>query len=128
MDLTPNELQIMSVLWKLNNPLTGSEILKHSVNKTWKDTSLHTLLKSLLAKKAIAEHGFHKDGKAISRTFIAKLSSEDYYTNFFTSYPTEEIPQLFSMLMRRDDINTETIERMEEIIQKLRKELESLDK
>ena len=128
MELTPNELQMMSVFWKSKTPLTGAEILKRSVNKTWKDTSLHTILKSLLAKEAIAEHGFVKDGKAISRTFVAVLTCEGYFSRFFDDCPTDEIPLLFSSLMKREDIDTETIEKMEEVIRMLRKELEKRDK
>ena len=57
MDLTQNELQFMKVLWSADEPLTSTGILKRSVDKGWKDASLHTILNKLLEKGAIAEYG-----------------------------------------------------------------------
>jgi BlaI family penicillinase repressor len=116
MDLTKNELQFMAVLWDTDAPLTGTEILKRSVDKSWKDTSLHTILNNLLEKGAIAEHGFLKDGKAISRTFTPTLSRKEYYENFFSGHMTKDIPTIFSALMNRADIDDETINTLERII------------
>ena len=128
MDLTPNEMQFMNVFWRIDAPLTAAEILKQSVNRTWKDTSLHTILKNLLEKKVITEHGFVKDGKVISRTFVAVLTCEDYYAGVFADYPVKEIPHLFSALIRREDFGTDTIEKLEEMIRKRREEIQRHDK
>ena len=51
--LTKSEREIMNVLWDTREALTSSEIIKYSVNKTWKDTSVHLLLKTLLDKNII---------------------------------------------------------------------------
>ena len=117
MDLTKNELQIMTVLWCADAPLTSAEILKLSVDKTWKDASLHTILKKLLDKGAIAEHGFVKDGKIISRTFIPAITREGYYTAFFAGHMVNDVPMLFSALVNRADIDDETINKLAAIIQ-----------
>ena len=65
MELTLNESRFMTVLWRADAPLTGSEILKRSVGKNWKDASSRAILNKLLEKGAITVHGFVKDGKAI---------------------------------------------------------------
>ncbi len=57
MEFTANELQLLTVLWNAFEPLTCSEIFMRSLNKTWKDTSLHTILNRLLQKDAIKEVG-----------------------------------------------------------------------
>ena len=43
--LTKKELEMMNVLWQSETALTASEILKASTNRTWKDKSLHILIK-----------------------------------------------------------------------------------
>ena len=54
-ELTRSELEIMNVIWAAGRPLTRGEILELSVDKTWKENSVHILLNRLLAKGAIAE-------------------------------------------------------------------------
>ena len=122
MELTINELQFMTVLWCADAPLASSDILKRSVDKTWKDASLHTILNKLIEKGAIKEHGFIKDGKAISRTFVPVLSCEEYYKSFFAGHMTKDIPMIPSALMNRSDLDAETIDKMESIIRDRRAE------
>lgn len=122
MELTINELQFMTVLWCADAPLASSDILKRSVDKTWKDASLHTILNKLIEKGAIKEHGFIKDGKAISRTFVPVLSCEEYYKSFFAGHMTKDIPMILSALMNRSDLDAETIDKMESIIRDRRAE------
>lgn len=50
MELTKNEIEIMEVLWSEQRPLTRTEIVNLSVDKSWKDSSIHILLNSLLKK------------------------------------------------------------------------------
>ena len=122
MELSLNELQFMTVLWCADAPLTSTEILKRSVDRAWKDTSLHTILNNLLEKGAVAEHGFIKDGKSISRTFIAALSCEKYYQEFFSKYPIKIITTIVSVLMSRPDIDAETMVSIEKTIRDKREE------
>ena len=124
MDLTKNELQFMNVLWNANIPMTGTEILKQSVDKTWKDASLHTILNKLLEKGAVIEHGFVKDGKAISRTFVPALSCKEYYETVFAGHAAKDIPVILSALMSRADIDDETISILERMIQERKAETE----
>jgi len=122
MDLTKNEVQFMTVLWDADEPLTGAEILKRSVGKTWKDASLHTILNKLLEKGAIKEHGFLKDGKAISRTFVPALSRKEYYDKLFAGHAAKEIPDIFSSLMNRKDIDDEVLNILERMIKERKTE------
>ena len=124
MELTRNELQFMTVLWHSDTPLTSAEILGRSVDRTWKDASLHIILNRLIEKGAVAEHGFVKDGKVIARTFVPALSRECYYESVFAGYPSEDIPMLFSALLRRVDFNVSTIEKLEDMIRERRVKLE----
>jgi len=114
----------MTVIWCADTPLTSTEILKRSGEKTWSDNSLHTILNKLLLKGAIKEHGFIKDGNIIARTFVPVLSCEDYYEKFFEAYPSTCIPMIFSAIMRRTDFDTETLNKMESIIREKRTEMD----
>lgn len=58
--LTKSEREIMDVLWEKREALTSSEIIKSSINKSWKDTSIHLLLRVLLKKNIIEVAGFKK--------------------------------------------------------------------
>jgi len=116
MELTKNELQIMTVMWQAAKPLTGTEIRKRSVGKTWKDSSIHIILNKLLDKGAIEEYGFVKDGKSIARTFTPSISREDYYGECIAGYADEDVPILLSALLRRTDLDSEAISKLKDII------------
>lgn len=77
--LTKSEREIMNVLWDTREALTSSEIIKYSVNKSWKDTSVHLLLKTLLDKNIIEVAGLKKTTRNYARTFRATMSQYDYF-------------------------------------------------
>ena len=119
MDLTKNELQFIGVLWRSQSPMTAPEILNSPTERAWADRSLHVILNNLLEKGAIAEHGFVKEGRTISRTFVPVLSREEYYTSMLAECESEELLTLFSAVMRRrSDIGDEAVDELESIIQR----------
>ena len=76
--LTKSEHEIMSLLWHVDKPLTDSEIIELSSDRTWKDSYIHLLINSLLEKGMIRAEGFAKTTKNYARTFIAAVSQEEY--------------------------------------------------
>ena len=66
--LTKSEREIMDVLWKQGEALTSSEIIEFSTNRSWSNTSIHLLLKSLLDKSVIEVDGFKRTTKNYART------------------------------------------------------------
>lgn len=119
MELTKNELQFMTVLWQSENPITAPEILERATERKWKDRSLHVILNNLLDKDAIAEHGFVKEGRTISRTFIPKISREEYYKTVLSDCESKELVGLISAIMRdRNDFEDDTVNELEKIFQK----------
>lgn len=76
--LTKSEHEIMSLLWHVDKPLTASEIIELSSDRTWKDSYIHLLINSLLEKGMIRAEGFAKTTKNYARTFIAAVSQEEY--------------------------------------------------
>lgn len=76
--LTKSEREIMALLWHVDKPLTASEIIEQSTDKTWKDSYIHLLINSLLEKEMIRADGFAKTTKNYARTFVAAVSEEEY--------------------------------------------------
>ena len=76
--LTKSEREIMDVLWKQGEALTSSEIIEVSTNRSWGNTSIHLLLKSLLDKSVIEVDGFKRIAKNYARTFVPVETREQF--------------------------------------------------
>ena len=119
MELTKSEMQIMDVLWESEVPLSRSDLLERSQEKSWKDSSVHILLNGLLQKAAIREAGFVKRSKTYGRTFAPTLTREEYFaTTIFSHAHKPEIVGLFAALLRRKEITMEQLTQIEELLRK----------
>ena len=117
MELTKSELEIMDVLWAANTPLSRSDLLERSQEKSWKDSSVHILLNGLLQKDAIREAGFVKRSKTYGRTFLPNLSREEYFaTTIFSHRHKPQIQGLFAALLERPEITKEDLEYLESLL------------
>lgn len=113
MELTKSELEIMDVLWESEGPLSRSDLLERSAEKTWKDSSVHILLNGLLQKKAIREAGFVKRSKTYGRTFLPTLTREEYYaTTIFSHRHKPQIVGLFAALLQKPEITSGELEQI----------------
>lgn len=118
MELTKSEMQIMDVLWAADEPLSRSDLLERSQEKTWKDSSVHILLNGLLAKNAIREAGFVKRSKTYGRTFVPALTREEYFAETIFSHTHKPcFVGLIQALLKRKDITREDLESIEKLIQ-----------
>lgn len=125
MVLTKSELEIMNVMWRVSAPMTRNDIIAQSTDKTWKDSSIHILLNSLLSKEAIKEVGFTRSGKNYARLFGVNISLEDYYAeSVFSAGGKESLPMLFSALIRSDHLTSELIDELEDMLEKKKAELD----
>lgn len=119
MELTRSEMEIMDVLWASDVPLSRSDLLERSEEKTWKDSSVHILLNGLLQKDAIREAGMVKRSKTYGRTFSPTMTREEYFAaTIFSHRHKPEIVGLFEALLRREDISNAELEAMEKLIEK----------
>ena len=117
MELTKSEMQIMDVLWASDIPLSRSDLLEQSEQKSWKDSSVHILLNGLLQKGAIREAGFVKRSKTYGRTFSPTLTREEYFATTIYSHPHKpKIVELFAALLKREDITSQQLEQMEVLL------------
>lgn len=118
MKLTKNELEVMEVLWNAGKPLTGMEIIRLSGDeKSWKDSSVHILINSLLKKEAIKADGFVKTGKGYGRTFLPTESGEDYYAEYLAEIAGRtSIKKVLAALFASQKVSGETISELEELL------------
>lgn len=119
MELTRSEMEIMDVLWESNTPMSRADLLTHSQEKSWKDSSVHILLNGLLQKGAIREAGFVKRSKTYGRTFAPTLSREEYFaTTIFSHRHKPQITGLIAALLQRQDITPEQLEQIRCLVEK----------
>ena len=117
MELTKSEMQIMDVLWGSDAPLSRSDLLERSEEKTWKDSSVHILLNGLLQKGAIQEAGLVKRSKTYGRVFSPTLTREEYFANtIFCHRHKPRIVELFDQLLRREEITEDDLVRIQELL------------
>lgn len=124
--LTKNELEILELMWKQNKPLTRTEIINHSPERSWKASSIHILLNKLLEKEAIIVDGFTKTGKNYGRTFSPSLSQEEYqkmllkqqYKNFNLS-----LGAFISTLIEEEELDDSTLEELQDLLNKRREKI-----
>ena len=106
MELTKSELEIMDVLWEVDGPLCRSDLLEFSVEKSWKDSSVHILLNGLLQKNAIREAGLVKR----SKTFEPTLTREEYFAaTIFCHRYKPDLVGLVEALLNRPDMSKDTL-------------------
>ena len=118
MELTKSEMEIMDVLWGADVPLSRSDLLAHSQEKSWKDSSVHILLNGLLQKGAIQEAGLVKRSKTFGRVFVPTMTREEYFAQtIFGHRHQPDLIGLFTALLQQRDPSPEQLEAMKALIE-----------
>ena len=121
MELTKSEMEIMDVLWNEDKPLSRSDLLERSEEKTWKDSSVHILLNGLLQKGAIQEAGLVKRSKTYGRVFSPTWTRDEYFAEtIFSHRHKPNIVGLFEALLRREDITQEDLRQIAALVEQKR--------
>ena len=120
MELTRSELEIMDVLWAAEQPLSRSDLLENSQDKSWKDSSVHILLNGMLQKGVIREAGFVKRSMTYGRTFEPTLTREQYYAATVLSRKHKpSVVGLIDALLRKETITEEELQQIKQIVNEL---------
>ena len=123
--LTKSELEIMELMWKEDKPLTSTEIIELSTDRSWKKSYVHLLINSLLEKEMIEVAGFVKTTENYARTFKVRVSKEEYSINQFTtmqSFDENDIPKIVSALIEKID-NVDVLNKLSKIVRDRKVEL-----
>ena len=95
--MTKSEKQVMDLLWSTDKPLSCSEIVELSGDKTWKDSYVHSLIKSLMKKGIVKIESFELISRSYARKFAPKVTKEEYYLNeYLQESPENKMPALFA--------------------------------
>ncbi|MBQ7218192.1 MAG: helix-turn-helix domain-containing protein, partial [Ruminococcus sp.] len=76
--MTKSERQVMELLWSSDRPLSCSDIVELSEDKTWKDSYVHSLIKSLMKKGIVEIASFELVSRSYARKFAPKISYHEY--------------------------------------------------
>ena len=120
-EMTKSEREVMYLLWNSTEPLSCTEIVNESADKRWKDSYVHTIVKSLLKKGYIKVASF----ELISRSYARKFTPvTDWGTFVLHQVFTQEqladreymIDVWRKLIMSVDDIHT--INEIESIVRR----------
>ena len=123
--LTKSENEIMELLWREGRPLSRSESIDLTPDRTWKPASIHILLNSMLEKGAVQVAGFVQSTKNYARTFLPELTLEEYAVMQIQGTRGLDgcrLAGLTAALIGEID-DRETLERLEQAIQEKKQQL-----
>ncbi len=122
-NLTDKEEQILETMWREERPLTRSEIISLTVDRRWKESTIHVFLNRLLRKGSIRVCDIVKTSTNYGRTYEPTFSAEEYdmarLRNDFENVNPESstISNFISFIVKSTKLNKESINELEDIIQ-----------
>ncbi|MCL2386635.1 MAG: BlaI/MecI/CopY family transcriptional regulator [Defluviitaleaceae bacterium] len=78
MKLTNKELEVMIALWYYKRPMTASELIEYSTNRTWHDNSIYTILNILMEKGALVLTDYKPTTTKSARAYAPTMTAEEY--------------------------------------------------
>ena len=129
-EFTVSELSILKLLWEKNISLTAAEMLEKLPDLNLFSTSIYVIVNGMIDKGLLIVDGKVKRGKRHARTYKPAISQEDFATREALKL-TANLPKnkrLFSLITAMVDhegIDEETLNAIDEFLQKKRKELDS---
>ena len=124
MYLTQIEMEMMQVFWSMDKPLSLSELIAASPERTWKDRSGFSIINSLIKKGFLKEEGYTHSGKTIARTFVPVIGYTEYISDQISESKAKmKIADLFASILGNEAIDAQAIKELDKLIEKKKKEL-----
>lgn len=128
MRFSKHEHEVMQLLWEVDRPLSKTEIVELSVNKSWKPSTIHLLLNSLLDKGGIEVDGFTRTGRNFGRTFSAAITEEAYAAQQIVGnlghVSGRVLVGVVSTLLDVSSVDLDTLDELEKMLKAKKKELD----
>ncbi len=115
----------MNLLWNIDRPLTATEIVNLTPERTWKKSYIHLLVNSLIRKQLIKSETLVRTGRNFGRAFVATMTEEEFTIHQITSgqnFSQKSVPSLFSALLFSVD-DPSVLEELELILKNKKEEL-----
>ena len=97
--LTNSEREILETMWEYGESITATNLAKVSTSKTWKTSSVHLLINSLLNKDYIEVVGFEKTTKNYARKFQPVLPKTEFILTEILDAFNNSTGELFDSLI-----------------------------
>ncbi|MCD7885012.1 MAG: BlaI/MecI/CopY family transcriptional regulator [Lachnospiraceae bacterium] len=123
--LTKSEREIMDLLWNTDRPLTGTEIVNLTPERTWKKSYIHLLINSLIQKNLIKSETHVRTGRNFGRAFVAVDTREEFEIRQITSsssFSQKSVTALVSVLLESVS-DPSVLDELEGILQKKKESL-----
>ena len=116
--LTRSEREIMSLLWKVNEPLTTVEIVEQAQSKSWKSKSINVLINGLLEKDAVKICDLKKVGNHYCRTFAPTLSQHEYWISLInrSGDSASNMENVVLTFVENNPVSLETLKSLQRIV------------
>ena len=111
----------MRVLWETQTPMTATEIISSSKDRTWKEKSIFIILQSLLKKKAIAIDHHKATSTNLARVYRATTSMEEYAVKHVLDM-NPDIVRFVRAIVRSKKIDKMTKKNLEHVINDIEEE------
>lgn len=95
----------MELLWNSEEPLTCVEIVEKSEDKTWKDSYIHIMIRSLLQKEMITVVGVELVCKNYARKFAPAMTKDEYVVKTLMNdniWSNDKMPPLFAAFVKNE--------------------------
>lgn len=124
--LTDSEQQVLDLLWEQEIPLTSTEIVHLSKDRTWKPSYIHIMITSLLKKEIIHVSGFKKTTKNYARTFEPTMTREQWNLLQVTQQQksaSRTLSQVFTALLK-EETDSNLLNELSNMLDARKKELD----
>ena len=78
MRLTDKEMEVMALLWGSTEPMSITEIVRASNNRTWQERSIFSIINRLMDKGVIMTCSIKPTNTRHARTFRPAITAEEY--------------------------------------------------
>lgn len=113
--MSNKEKEILETLLKAQRPLTKREIVEQSPNRSWKETSLHGLLNSLMEKEIVAVDDVVQIGTHFGRTYKSVYSREEYTEMLMDALQLDR-KSLFSYFVKEKKLTAQEIAELKDVV------------
>lgn len=120
--LTNRELDVMNVLWGADHSLTAKEIFNS--NTELNINSVQAILKKLLKKELIKVDKIVYSGTVLTRSYAPILTADEFMVSQLTNRINFSSDIIMAALIKREKNESETIEKLENLLKQYREELE----
>lgn len=115
--MSNKEKEILETLLKAQRPLTKREIVEQSPDRSWKETSLHGLLNSLMEKNIVTVDDVVQIGSHFGRTYKSVYSKEEYTEVLMNTLELDR-GSLFSYFVKEKKLSPQEIQELKDAVDK----------